>query len=123
MLTEGEDDELDDFFTLDDEEEERIDTDEEEEDEGDEELDDEFDLDGLGDLDEEDEDEDMDGDDDILSSFFSFSNELKTMSVFERMRFDGRTVEPISFETLESLVEAQKERRRRERLGSMAQDV
>ena len=70
---------------------------------------------------EEDEDEE-DEDDDILSSFFSFSNELKTMTVFEKMRFDGRTVEPISLEALEGLAEAQKERRRRERLNSMAQN-
>ena len=71
---------------------------------------------------EEDEDEE-DEDDDILSSFFSFSNELKTMTVFEKMRFDGRTVEPISLEALEGLAEAQKERRRRERLNSMAQNA
>ena len=79
-------------------------------------------LDGEEDEDEEDEDEE-DEDDDILSSFFSFSNELKTMTVFEKMRFDGRTVEPISLEALEGLAEAQKERRRRERLNSMAQNA
>jgi hypothetical protein len=72
---------------------------------------------------EEDEDEEDEDDDDILSSFFSFSNELKTMTVFEKMRFDGRTVEPISLEALEGLAEAQKERRRRERLNSMAQNA
>ena len=98
----GDDD--DSFFSLDD--------DEDEEDE-----DDDFDEDEDDDFDDEDEDEEED-DDDILSSFFSFSNELKTMTVFEKMRFDGRTVETISFETLESLVEAQKERRRRERLNA-----
>ena len=79
--------------------------------------------DGEEDEDEEDEDEDDEDDDDILSSFFSFSNELKTMTVFEKMRFDGRTVEPISLEALEGLAEAQKERRRRERLNSMAQNA
>ena len=57
------------------------------------------------------------GEDDVLSSFYSFANQLKTMTVFEKMRFDGRTVEPISVETLESLVQAQKERRRKERLN------
>ncbi|MBQ5468657.1 MAG: hypothetical protein IIT62_07085, partial [Oscillospiraceae bacterium] len=76
-----------------------------------------------GEEDEDEEDVDDEDDDDILSSFFSFSNELKTMTVFEKMRFDGRTVEPISLEALEGLAEAQKERRRRERLNSMAQNA
>lgn len=105
-----EDDDL--LFFSDDEDEERFDDEDEDEEEDE---DDELDID--------DEDEDEDDEDDILSSFFSFSNELKTMTVFEKMRFDGRTVEPISFETLESLVEAQKERRRRERLNASTEQV
>ena len=106
----GEDDDL--LFFSDDEDEESSDDEDEEEEEEDDE-DDDFDSD----------DEDEEDEDDILSSFFSFSNELKTMTVFEKMRFDGRTVEPISFETLESLVEAQKERRRRERLNASSDQV
>ena len=113
LLDSDENDESDDdFFSLDSDEEEE--GDEEEIEDEDEEEEDDFDF---GSEDEEESDED-----DILSSFFSFSNELKTMTVFEKMRFDGRTTETISFETLEGLVQAQKERKRRERLNSMAQD-
>ena len=119
LLSDDEDEDLDDFFSADDEDEEDSDEDEDED-----ELD-ELDLDELdeGDEDEdEDEDEDDDeNDDDILSSFFTFSNELKTMTVFEKMRFDGRMTEPISFEALEDLVEAQKERRRRDQLAGSNQ--
>ena len=119
LLLDSDEDEADDFFSSDDEfgdgDEETEETDEADEDSDEE---DSFDFDEDLDGDEEDSEED----DDILSSFFSFSNELKTMTVFEKMRFDGRTVEPISFETLESLVEAQKERRRRERLNNTTQD-
>ena len=110
----GEDD--DSFFSLDDED--GFDEDEDETEEEDGEEDDSFDFD-----DEDEADDEEDEDDDILSSFFSFSNELKTMTVFEKMRFDGRTVETISFETLEGLVEAQKERRRRERLNASTDQV
>jgi hypothetical protein len=113
----GEDGKDDDsFFSLDDED--GFDEDEDETEEEDGEEDDSFDFD-----DEDEADDEEDEDDDILSSFFSFSNELKTMTVFEKMRFDGRTVETISFETLEGLVEAQKERRRRERLNASTDQV
>ena len=117
LLSDDEDDDLGDFFSMDDENEEESDDEDDEDDEDYEDEDDDTDsFDELSD----DEGEDSDEDDDILSSFFSFSNELKTMTVFEKMRFDGRTVEPISFETLESLVQAQKERRRRELLNGSA---
>ena len=113
LLLEDDDDDSDldaDFFS--------DDEDNEDEDEDDE------DEDADEDEDDEDLDEDLDDDeDDILSSFFSFSNELKTMTVFEKMRFDGRTTETISFETLEGLVQAQRERRRQERLNANADQV
>ena len=111
LLDSDENEDENDFFSTDDEDE---DEDEDEDDEGEDDEDFSFE-------DDEDEDENEE-DDDILSSFFSFSNELKTMTVFEKMRFDGRSVEPISFETLESLVETQKERKRRERLNNSTQD-
>ena len=118
LLDSDESDDEDDFFSLDSEDEEAGEDAEGIDDESDDETEDDEDF-SFGDGEDEDGDED---DDDILSSFFSFSNELKTMTVFEKMRFDGRTTEEISFETLEGLVQAQKERKRRERLNSMAQD-
>ena len=120
LLLESDDaDENDDFFSLDEEEEDE----DEGEDEDEDTSDDDDEEDSFFDSDEEgSEDEEAEDDDDILSSFFSFSNELKTMTVFEKMRFDGRSVEQISFDTLDGLVEAQKERRRRERLNNMAQN-
>ena len=128
LLSDDEDGDLDDFFSDDnsiiDEEDDEEDEDGEDTEvidaEDDDDDDTDFDLDGLDESSLDEEEEEGDEDDDILSSFFSFSNELKTMTVFEKMRFDGRTSEPISFETLESLVEAQKERRRRELLGESA---
>lgn len=119
-------DEDDDLFSLDQDEEEDEDYDEDEDTASGEEDEDEEDEDLgllLSGTSDEDEDEDNEDDDDILSSFFSFSNELKTMTVFEKMRFDGRSVEPISFESLEGLVQAQKERRRREQLNDQSADV
>ena len=113
LLDQDEDDGLDLF----------LDVDFDQEDEDDEDQDDE-------ESDEDDEDEDEDGDevsddleedeDDILSSFYSFANELKTMNVFEKMRFDGRTVETISFQDLEGLVRDQQERKRKERLNAFS---
>ena len=119
LLDSDDADENDDFFSLDEEEEDE----DEGEDEDEDTSDDDDEEDSFFDSDEEGaEDEEAEDDDDILSSFFSFSNELKTMTVFEKMRFDGRSVEQISFDTLDGLVEAQKERRRRERLNNMAQN-
>ena len=111
LLDQDEDDGLDLF----------LDVDFDQEDEDDEDQDDE-------ESDEEDEDEDGDevsddleeDEDDILSSFYSFANELKTMNVFEKMRFDGRTVETISFQDLEGLVRDQQERKRKERLNAFS---
>ena len=109
LLEDDDDSDLDADFFSDDEDDEDEDENDEDEDQ---------------DEDDEDLDEDLDDDeDDILSSFFSFSNELKTMTVFEKMRFDGRTTETISFETLEGLVQAQRERRRQERLNANADQV
>ncbi|MBQ6159568.1 MAG: DUF87 domain-containing protein [Oscillospiraceae bacterium] len=114
LLDPDENEEEDDFFSLDSDDEAEEEA-EDAEDAGDEAEDADEDF-SFGD--EEENEDESEQDDDILSSFFSFSNELKTMTVFEKMRFDGRSVEPISFETLEGLVQAQKERKRRERLNS-----
>ena len=113
LLDSDEDDETDDFFSDDSDEENEDDKDDEDSD---------FDEEDSGDALWNESDEEEDDDDDILSSFFSFSNELKTMTVFEKMRFDGRSAEPINFEALDGLVQAQLERKRRERLNSTASD-
>ena len=68
------------------------------------------------------DDEDDEDDEDILSSFYSFANQLKAMTVFEKMRFDGVTVETITVDALETLVQAQKEKRRQERLNGLGGD-
>ena len=65
---------------------------------------------------EEEEDSDdglLDEDDDIMSSFFSFANEIRSMTLYERMRLDGITVEDITFDELDELVRSLAEKKRR----------
>lgn len=54
-----------------------------------------------------------DEDDDIMSSFFSFANEVRSMTLYERMRLDGVVVENITFDELEELVRTLAEKKRR----------
>jgi hypothetical protein len=56
---------------------------------------------------------DADDDDDIMSSFFSFANEVRSMTLYERMRLDGVVVEDITFDELDELVHALAEKKRR----------
>ena len=112
LLDQDEEDNFDLFLDVDFDQEDEEDEDQEDEESDEDEDADENNDEAAGDL-EEDED-------DILSSFYSFANELKTMNVFEKMRFDGRTVETISFQDLEGLVRDQQERRRRERLNAVS---
>lgn len=56
---------------------------------------------------------DADDDDDIMSSFFSFANEVRSMTLYERMRLDGVVVENITFDELDELVHALAEKKRR----------
>ena len=55
----------------------------------------------------------LDEDDDIMSSFLSFANEIRSMTLYERMRLDGLTVEDITFDELDELVRALAEKKRR----------
>ena len=68
---------------------------------------------GAGGGDESASDESDIDDDDILSSFFSFANEIRSMTVYERMRLDGLTVEDITFDELDELVRNLAEKKRR----------
>ena len=61
-------------------------------------------------------DENTDEDNDIMASFFSFANEIQSMTLFERMQLDGLTVTDITFDELDELVRTLAEKKRRKKI-------
>ncbi len=88
--------------------------DEDEDDEDEDEDEDGYDEDESeeGDEDESEEGDEDESDEDFMSSFCSFASSLMNMTVFERMRANGRDTMEISFEDLAAEARAQSERRR-----------